>query len=236
MIEVRPVIGILGAGRFGVVVARLAARAGYPVVVAASGDSTRVALPSDVLARGARPATAAEAAERAEIVILALPIGKHRAIPVAPLAGKIVIDAMNYWWESDGLLAGFTDPLVSSSEVVREHLPASRLVKALNHMSAKDLEQEARPSGRDGRKAIGIAADDEDARDVVARVVDDFGFDPVIVGRLADGVRLEPGTEPFGADVDAHELRAMIDGFPNSQRGRRRAAALAARGPLSDGG
>jgi predicted dinucleotide-binding enzyme len=96
-------------------------------------------------------------------------------------------------------------------------------------MGYEDLEDEARPRGRRDRKAIGVAADDPEDLDVVARIVDDVGFDPVRVGRLADGVRLEPGTEPFGADVDAAELQAMIDGFARSQRGLRRAAALAAR-------
>jgi predicted dinucleotide-binding enzyme len=96
-------------------------------------------------------------------------------------------------------------------------------------MGYRDLEDEARPIGQIGRKAIGLAGDHADDLDIVAGIVDDFGFDSVIVGMLADGVRLEPGTEPFGADVGAQELRDMIDRFPNSQRGRRRAAALAAR-------
>ena len=118
---------------------------------------------------------------------------------------------------------------------MRDHLPASRVVKAFNHMGYRDLEDEARPPGQAGRKAIGIAGDRADDLAVVAAIVDDLGFDPVIVGALADGIRLEPGTEPFGADVEASELGEMIDRFPDSQRGRRLAAALAARGsPASD--
>ena len=88
---------------------------------------------------------------------------------------------------------------------MRDHLPASRVVKAFNHMGYHDLEDEARPTGQAGRKAIGIAGDDAHDLDVVAGIVDDLGFDPVVVGDLDDGVKLEPGTEPFGADVDAHE-------------------------------
>jgi predicted dinucleotide-binding enzyme len=171
-----------------------------------------------------------DAADRADIVVLALPLGRYRTIPVEPLAGKLVIDAMNYWWEVDGFPDAFTDPLVSTSELVRDHLPGSRVVKAFNHMGYRDLEDEARPPGAAGRKAIGTAGDSGDDLDMVAGVVDDFGFDPVVVGTLADGVKLEPGTEPFGADVDAEELREMIDRFPDSQRGRRRAAARAALG------
>ena len=226
-LRVKPVMGILGAGRLGMVLARLAVGAGYQVLIAGSGDPKRIALPIDVLANGGAATTVADAAERADVVILALPLGRYRSIPVDALAGKLVIDAMNYWWTADGLLAEFSDPLRSSSEVVQNHLSASRVVKAFNHMGYTDLEEEARPPGQAGRKAIGIAADDTNDLDLVAGIVDDVGFDPVRVGRLADGVRLEPGTEPFGADVDSAELEAMIDRFPRSQRGLRRAAALA---------
>jgi predicted dinucleotide-binding enzyme len=229
MTEVKPVIGILGAGRLGTVLARLAVGAGYPVLIAGSGDPKRVALPIDVLGEGVTAGSSGDVAERATIVILALPLGAYRTIPAEALVGKLVIDAMNYWWEVDGFPDDFTDPLTSSSELVRNHLPRSRVVKAFNHMGYRDLEDEARPIGQVGRKAIGLAGDHADDLDVATRIVDDFGFDPVIVGMLADGIRLEPGTEPFGADVGTQELRDMIDRFPDSQRGRRRAAALAAR-------
>jgi len=229
MTGAKPVIGILGAGKFGLVLARLASSAGYRVLIAGSGDPNRIALPREVLTNGAVATTASAAAEQADIVVLALPLSRYREIPADELTGKLVIDAMNYWWTADGLLAEFSDPLQSSSEVVQNHLSASRVVKAFNHMGYTDLEDEARPPGRADRKAIGVAADDTNDLDLVAGFVDDVGFDPVRVGRLADGVRLEPGTEPFGADVDAAELEAMIDRFPTSQRGLRRAAALAAR-------
>ncbi|GAA1976916.1 NADPH-dependent F420 reductase [Microbacterium pumilum] len=225
----KPVIGILGAGRLGMVLARLATGAGYPVLIAGSGDPKRVALTPDMLAMGAAATSGPDAAERAGVVILALPLGRYRTIPADQLAGRLVIDATNYWWEVDGFPDEFTDPLTSSSALVRDHLPASRVVKAFNHMGYRDLEDEARPPGQAGRKAIGVAGDRADDLEVVSGIVDDLGFDPVIVGALADGIRLEPGTEPFGADVDARELRQMIDRFPDSQRGRRLAAALASR-------
>ncbi len=229
MTRVKPVIGIIGAGRLGTVLARLAVGAGYRVVIAGSGDPKRVAPATDLLANGVRVTTSTDAGELADIVILALPLGAYRTIPADALAGKLVIDAMNYWWEVDGFPGEFTDPLTSSSELVRDRFAQSRIVKAFNHMGYRDLEDETRPIGQTGRKAIGLAGDHADDLHIVAGLVDDFGFDPVIVGDLADGVRLEPGTEPFGADVDARELRDMIDRFPDSQRGRRRAAAAAAR-------
>lgn len=226
----RPVLGILGAGRLGVVLTRHASAAGYRVLLAGSGAAARVGVPAGAAADTVTPTTVADAAAGADVVILALPLGRYRSIPAAPLAGKLVLDAMNYWWEVDGYPAEFTDPLVSSSELVQAHLPAARVVKAFNHMGYHDLEDEARPAGAPGRKAIGIAGDAAADLEIAAGIVDDLGFDPVIVGSLADGITLEPGTEPFGADVDVAELRALIARFADSQRGRRRAAALRAQG------
>jgi predicted dinucleotide-binding enzyme len=127
---------------------------------------------------------------------------------------------MNYWWEVDGIRADLTDPRTSTSETVRSFLAGSRVVKAFNHVGYHDIEDQARPTGQPGRTAVAIAGDDPGDVTTVAGFVDKLGFDPVDAGPLAEGMRFEPGTELFGADVDAAEVRARLDRFPTSERGR----------------
>lgn len=210
-------LGILGAGRFGTVLARLAAAAGLRVLVARSGDPRPIA--QRMRAIGATAVRTETLIAHSDAIVLALPLGNYRALPASALKGALVIDAMNYWWASDGIRDDLDDPRTSTSELVQNHLDGARVVKALSHMGYQDLEDEARDPGVPGRKAIAVAGDRADDVATVSALVNVLGFDPVYAGPLSAGIMLEPGAEAFGADVDADQLREMLDGFWESQRG-----------------
>jgi 8-hydroxy-5-deazaflavin:NADPH oxidoreductase len=200
-------IGIFGAGKSGVAIARRALAAGYGVRIATSGPADRTALVTAILTPGAIAVDAAELAGSAGLVILAVPLRRFRELPLASLEGSLVVDVMNYWPPIDGVLPDF-EGVRPSSEVVRDALPpTARLVKTLNHVGYHEIEELARPAGTPRRVALAIASDDPDALDAVARFVDDLGFDPVPAGGLAGSAVLQPGSPIFGADFGKTAMR-----------------------------
>ena len=206
----KPTLGILGAGKVGIVLAQLAIKAGYPVMIAGSGSPSKIALTVQVLAPGATVADKESVALTADIIILALPLSKFATIPAAELNGKLVIDAMNYWWEVDGDQPELANGTLASSELIQQYLISSTVVKAFSHIGYHDLLDETRPKGAPDRKAIAIAAEDMRTSKKVAAIVEDFGFDPVYLGTLNESRPLQPGGPVFGAHVSAPELKKLL--------------------------
>src|SRR5690606_2086980 len=203
-------IAVLGVGRVGSAVARTAIRAGYDVLVAGSGPAEDIALLAQIVMPGAVAMTSAEAAGAADIVILAVPLHKHRSVDPAPLAGKVVIDAMNWWTPVDGSGDDPDRDDTRTSEVVAQHFDRSRLVKSLNHIGYHDLEEHSTPAGTPGRRALAIASDDEEAARLVAEILDGFGFDAVYAGPLDCGRFFGPGTRIFTSALTRDELEASL--------------------------
>lgn len=218
-------IGILGAGKVGVVLAQLAAKAGYDVSIAGSGSPDKIRLSMSVLVPRATVGTDDEVIQQSDVIILALPLSKYATIPVEHTVDKLVIDSMNYWWEVDGIRDDLTDPRTSSSETVQSYLREARVVKAFNHMGYHNLHDETRPTGADGRKAIALAGNNAEDIEIVAGIIDRLGFDPLPIGNLAEGIRLEPGSLAFGANVSKSELAELIDNFYETPRGHEVRAA-----------
>jgi 8-hydroxy-5-deazaflavin:NADPH oxidoreductase len=201
-------LAVLGAGHVGPVIARLAIKAGYPVTIATSGDPEDIALITELVIPGARPRWASDAVADADIVVLAIPL--HRFLELDPmlLNGKLVVDAMNYWPASDGVLKAFDDD--GSSEVVGRRLAGSTVVKALNHIGYQVLEDRARPAGAPDRKAAGVAGDDPAAVAATAGLVDRIGYDPVRLESLRAGRVLQPGGPVFGVVLTQPEFEQAV--------------------------
>jgi predicted dinucleotide-binding enzyme len=201
-------LAVLGAGHVGPVIARLAVQAGYPVAIATSGDPDDLALIAELLIPGAEPRWASDAIADADVVVLAIPLHRFGDLGPALLAGKVVVDAMNYWPASDGVLSAFEDG--ASSELVAARLPASAVVKALNHIGYHDLEDQTRPPFAPDRRAAGVAGDDPAAVDLIASLVDRLGYDPVRLGSLRAGRILQPGGPVFGVTLTRPEFEQAI--------------------------
>lgn len=199
----KPTIGILGAGKMGTSLGRLAIKAGYPVLIAGSGDVKKIELSIEVLVPGAIPKTNSQVVSEADILILSIPLSKIQSIPTENIQDKIVIDTMNYWMEVDGLQRIPSDPNLSTSEYVAQELKIKHLVKAFNHMGYHDLEFESHSSQP---KVIAYASDDKQSKTFIAPFIKDLGFEPLDLGPLKNGIVLESGSPLFGANLTKDEF------------------------------
>jgi len=200
-------IGVIGAGHIGSQVARLAVASGYKIVISNSrGPETLTGLVAE-LGPNARAATVLEAAQSGDIVVVSVPLKNYRAIPVEPLAGKVVIDTNNYYPERDGHIPELDNESTTTSELLQAHLPTAKVVKAFNHIYAAELTTHGQPAGTKNRRALVIAGNDDGAKAVVTHLLDQFGFDTVDAGPLKEGWRIQRDTPGYGPRRTAEELR-----------------------------
>jgi predicted dinucleotide-binding enzyme len=203
-------IGFIGAGHIGSQLARLAVAHGYDVIVSNSRGPDTLSPLVDELGPHARAGTPTQAAEAGDIVVVTIPLKNIGDVPVAPLAGKIVIDTNNYYPERDGRIQELDDERATTSELLQRHVPTSKVVKAFNHIYAAALTTDGQPGGTANRRALGIAGNDAKANAAVAGLIDQFGFDVVDMGPLSESWRLQRDTPGYGPRRTAEELRRDI--------------------------
>ncbi|WP_434992025.1 NADPH-dependent F420 reductase [Arthrobacter sp. Ld5] len=206
----RSTIGFIGSGHIGSQLARLAVANGYRVIMSNSrGPETLQDLVAE-LGDAARAGTAEDAAKDGDVVVVTVPLKSVDAVPVEPLAGKLVIDTCNYYPERDGRIEELEDETTTTSGLVQRHLPGSSVVKVFNNIHFAQLTTDGTPAGTPGRRALPIAGDDSDAKQAVVGLLDEFGFDAVDAGALAEGWRFQRDTPAYGAVLDADGLREAL--------------------------
>jgi predicted dinucleotide-binding enzyme len=235
-------LGIIGTGMVGVGVAHRAVDAGLDVVLSNSrGPETLADLVSE-LGHRAHAATAAEAARAADLVVAAVPLAAHERLPRSELAGKIVIDPMNYAPRPGWTVPELDSNELTSSELVQRHVAGARVVKVLHSIGPKQLLNLFRPAGAPDRTALPLSGDDPAAKNEVADLLDVLGFDAVDLGTLAESWRSEPNTPLYAfpyvgqppSGLAVADLVAWVQAAPGVPTSAARVvdlAAAAVRGP-----
>jgi 8-hydroxy-5-deazaflavin:NADPH oxidoreductase len=201
-------IGIIGAGFIARAVAAVAIKHGHEVMVSNTrGPETLFSLVATV---GCKTGTPEAAARFGDIVLVAIPLKAYRTIPIAPLDGKIVLDANNYYPGRDGHIDELDRNEITTSELLARHLPNSKVVKVFNAIKAADIETDGRPGGVLDRRAHPIAGDDAAAKKVVADLLDQFGFDVVDAGPLSEGWRFQKNTPAYCVPMVSRQLQEAL--------------------------
>lgn len=220
-------IGILGTGHIGKTLATRLSAAGHEVRVANSrGPET---IEPDVLASGARAASATDAMIAVDVAILSIPLG--RMPEVAPLVTRlpsetVVIDTSNYYPQRDGRIdaidAGRTESLWVTDRLGRP------IAKAWNAIGSDSLANKAKPAGSPDRIAIPVAADAGRDRSVALALVEETGFDGVDAGGLDESWRQQPGTPCYCTDLSRDEMPAALAAAEAARSPKRRDLGFAA--------
>ncbi|MFF1876642.1 NADPH-dependent F420 reductase [Leifsonia sp. NPDC058230] len=209
-------VGIIGAGHIGQALARQFINHGYTVTIANSrGPETLAALVSE-LGPNATAATAADAAAAGDFAVVTVPLKNYRDIPVEPLAGKIVIDTNNYYFERDGHFPELDEGKATVSGLLQEHLPTSKVAKGFNHIASPEIATDGKPAGTPDRRALATASDFDEASALVTSIYDQFGFDTVNIGPLADSWRVERDRPAYVVRQNREELEANLAKAPRT--------------------
>jgi predicted dinucleotide-binding enzyme len=205
-------IGIVGSGKIGATAARLFVRAGHNVALSNSRGGTGLEDLVAELGAKARATTIEEAARFGQVVLIAIPFGKFRALPADAFKGKIVIDAGNYYPDRDGRFRELDNDETTSSELMSSQLKEARLVKGFNTIWFEHLATQGDTSrSLEQRRAIFIAGDDSEAKQIVARLIQEIGFAAVDTGFLHEGGRRQqPGTPVYNKELSAKDAAALI--------------------------
>jgi 8-hydroxy-5-deazaflavin:NADPH oxidoreductase len=200
-------IGIIGSGNIGSTLARLAVGAGFDVVITNSrGPESLQDLVAELGAR-AQAGTPDDVGARSDLIVEAVPFGRLHELPSDAIGSGVLVTAANYFAQRDGPI----ELDGSQSESVARLFPQARVVKAFNAIRAADLASQGAPAlPDDERRAIPIAGDDAEAKQIVASFIRAIGFGPLDLGPLAAGAVLEPGGPLFGVDLSVAEVRERL--------------------------
>ncbi len=201
-------LGVLGAGRLGTAVARLAVAAGRDVLIADVRSGPMVELVVSTVAAGAGLVPVEEMLAASDIVVLAIPYSRLPDLDLAAYEKVVVVDATNAWREVDG-----ADPPPSP---LRRH-GGLRLVRTLNHLAHEDLTAYAEPKGAPFRTAMAVASEDLLARAAVAALVDELGFDPVELDWRSAWM-LESNGPLFGRRLSREEMTSLVSAARRADR------------------
>lgn len=226
-------IGIIGSGLIGATVARLAVQGGHQVIISNSRDPQTLLPLVAALGPEATAATPAEAADAGDLVVVSVPLGALDNVPVEPLKGKTVIDTSNYYWQRDGHIESLDERTITTSQILQDRLPGSKVVKGFNNINFAHLGRLARPSGDPERTSLIIAGDDEDAKAEASSFLDSIGYGTLDAGPLSEGRRFDNGQPAYGApyltpDANPTDILSMGPGRPASDDELREALAKAA--------
>ncbi len=207
-------IGIIGSGHVGSTVTELFDKAGHYVAISHSGDPQEIASLASSLGPHVTAKTTEDAVKFGDIVLLAIPWIKRNELPNASLfEDKVTIDATNpYSPQRDIIDLGNS----TSSEEVLKVIPGSRLVKAFNSLNYELMRNNARPSAPlSARAVLFVAGDDSEAKEVVAKLIEDIGFAAVDTGFLREGGRLQqPGSPIYNVLMTLEEAKQRLANLP----------------------